>query len=288
MTAASAPAESARYWQHDAVPGVDLLRARYVTHRYARHSHETYTVGVIEAGVEEFAYGSELLRAGPGTVALLNPEVVHTGQAGVPEGWAYRVLYPSVELVTTDGFLLPNAVLESRGLLGRKGFPESYDRRALLRFVSRVKSGAAEVRAPFYSHLNYDIVPNAEIVVNQPDILIVEGLNVLQPPAPGTRLAVSDLFDFSIYVDARTSDIERWYVERFLRLQRGAFTDPDSYFHRYAELSEPEAIKQARSIWREINGPNLAQNVLPTRARASLVLRKDADHAVSSVLVRKL
>ena len=195
---------------------------------------------------------------------------------------------PRVELVTTDGFLFPNAELERRGLMQRKGFPESYDRRALLRFVSRVKSGAAEVRAPFYSHLSYDIVPKAEIVVNQPDILIVEGLNVLQPPAPGTRLAVSDLFDFSIYVDARTSDIERWYVERFLRLQRGAFTDPKSYFHRYAALSEPEAVEQAQSIWREINGPNLAQNVLPTRARASLVLRKDADHAVSSVLLRKL
>ena len=195
---------------------------------------------------------------------------------------------PRVELVTTDGFLFPNAELARRGLMQRKGFPESYDRRALLRFVSRVKSGAAEVRAPFYSHLSYDIVPNAEVVVHQPDILIVEGLNVLQPPAPGTRLAVSDLFDFTIYVDARTSDIERWYVERFLRLQRGAFTDPDSYFHRYAELTEPGAVDYARSIWREINGPNLEQNVLPTRARASLVLRKDADHTVSSVLLRKL
>lgn len=194
---------------------------------------------------------------------------------------------PRVELVTTDGFLFPNAELERRGLMQRKGFPESYDRRALLRFVSRVKSGAPEVRAPFYSHLSYDIVPNAEIVVHQPDILIVEGLNVLQPPTSG-RLAVSDLFDFSIYVDARTTDIERWYVERFLRLQRGAFTDPKSYFHRYAALNEPEAVDWARTIWREINGPNLEQNVLPTRARASLVLRKDADHTVSSVLLRKL
>jgi type I pantothenate kinase len=194
---------------------------------------------------------------------------------------------PRVELVTTDGFLFPNAELERRGLMQRKGFPESYDRRALLRFVSRVKSGAEEVRAPFYSHLSYDIVPNAEIVVHQPDILIVEGLNVLQPPTSG-RLAVSDLFDFGIYVDARTADIERWYVERFLRLQRGAFTNPESYFHRYASLNEPEAVERARSIWREINGPNLEQNVLPTRARASLVLRKDGDHAVSSVLLRKI
>ena len=195
---------------------------------------------------------------------------------------------PRVELVTTDGFLLPNAELEKRGLLQRKGFPESYDRRALLRFVSRVKSGAAEVTAPVYSHLSYDIVPDEQIIVRRPDILIVEGLNVLQPPGPGSRLAVSDLFDFAVYVDARSSDIERWYVDRFLRLQRGAFADPQSYFHRFAELSEEDAIARARQIWREINGPNLEQNILPTRARASLVLRKDADHSVSSVLLRKI
>lgn len=194
---------------------------------------------------------------------------------------------PRVELVTTDGFLLPNAELERRGLMQRKGFPESYDRRALLRFVSEVKSGVPEVAAPVYSHLVYDIVPGERVVVKRPDILIVEGLNVLQP-AVGGRLAVSDLFDFTIYVDARTADIERWYVERFLRLQRGAFADPESYFHRYADLSESEAIERARRIWAEINGPNLEQNVLPTRARASLVLRKDADHSVSTVLLRRL
>lgn len=194
---------------------------------------------------------------------------------------------PRVELVTTDGFLFPNAELERRGLMNRKGFPESYDRRALLRFVSMVKSGAPEVRAPFYSHLKYDIMPSAEIIVNAPDVLIVEGLNVLQPPAPGRRLAVSDLFDFTIYVDARTSDIARWYEERFLRLQRGAFADPQSYFHRYAALSEDEARAQARSIWKSTNEPNLVQNILPTRPRASLVLRKDSNHAVSSVLLRK-
>jgi len=194
---------------------------------------------------------------------------------------------PRVELVTTDGFLLPNAELERRGILQRKGFPESYDRRALLRFVSAVKSGAAEVTAPVYSHLVYDIVAGEQIVVRRPDILIVEGLNVLQPALNG-RLAVSDLFDFTIYVDARTADIERWYVERFLRLQRGAFADPDSYFHRYADLTEDEAVARARAIWAEINGPNLEQNVLPTRARASLVLRKSADHTVSTVLLRKL
>ncbi|BDZ63846.1 type I pantothenate kinase [Agromyces mangrovi Wang et al. 2018] len=195
---------------------------------------------------------------------------------------------PRVELVTTDGFLLPNAELERRGLMSRKGFPESYDRRALLRFVSDVKAGAPEVRAPFYSHLSYDIVPDAQITVRQPDVLIVEGLNVLQPPAPGHRLAVSDLFDFTIYVDARTQDIARWYEERFLRLQRGAFTNPNSYFHRYAELTEEQARARAREIWSSINEPNLEQNVRPTRSRASLVLRKDSDHAVSSVLLRKI
>ncbi|MBX3099223.1 MAG: type I pantothenate kinase [Salinibacterium sp.] len=194
---------------------------------------------------------------------------------------------PRVELVTTDGFLFPNAELERRGLMERKGFPESYDRRALLRFVSKIKSGAREVRAPFYSHLAYDIVPDAEIVVNSPDVLIVEGLNVLQPAASGGGLAVSDLFDFAIYVDARPADIARWYEERFLRLQRGAFANPKSFFHRFASLSEAEARARAREIWRTINEPNLLHNIVPTRPRADLVLRKGGDHAVSSVLLRK-
>ncbi|MCS5721184.1 type I pantothenate kinase [Herbiconiux sp. CPCC 203407] len=195
---------------------------------------------------------------------------------------------PRVELITTDGFLLPNAELERRGLMQRKGFPESYDRRALLRFVSAVKSGNPEVRAPFYSHLSYDIVPEAQIVVRQPDILIVEGLNVLQPPASGNRLAVSDLFDFSVYVDARTRDIAQWYESRFLALQQGAFANPKSYFHRYSSLSEVEARETARSIWESINLPNLMDNIRPTRSRATLVLRKDADHTVNRVLLRKL
>lgn len=194
---------------------------------------------------------------------------------------------PRVELVTTDGFLFPNAELERRGLMERKGFPESYDRRALLRFVSKIKSGAPVVRAPFYSHLAYDIVADAEIVVNAPDVLIIEGLNVLQPPAAGRSLAVSDLFDFSIYVDARSSDIARWYEERFLRLQQGAFSNPKSYFHRFTDLSEDEARTRARQIWTGINAPNLERNILPTRPRASLVLRKGSNHAVSSVLLRK-
>lgn len=195
---------------------------------------------------------------------------------------------PHVELVTTDGFLYPNAELERRGIMARKGFPESYDRRALLRFITDVKSGVEEVRAPFYSHLRYDIVPTAQVVVRRPDVLIVEGLNVLQPAAAPNGLAVSDLFDFSIYVDARTRDIEAWYVERFMALQQGAFSNPNSYFNVFAELSEEEARERAYGYWKDINEPNLLDNIRPTRSRAKLVLRKDSDHTVSSVLLRKL
>ncbi len=195
---------------------------------------------------------------------------------------------PRVELVTTDGFLYTNEELERRGISHRKGFPESYDRRALLTFVSQVKSGAAEVRAPFYSHLVYDIMPSAHVTVRRPDILIVEGLNVLQPASTDHPLAVSDLFDFSIYVDARTSDIARWYEERFLTLQKGAFTDPTSYFRRFADLNEDQARALAGEYWKNINEPNLIENVRPTRQRASLILRKDADHTVQKVLLRKL
>ncbi|WP_426563010.1 type I pantothenate kinase [Angustibacter sp. McL0619] len=198
---------------------------------------------------------------------------------------------PSVELVTTDGFLLPNAELERRDLLQRKGFPESYDRRRLLRFVAEVKSGRAEVSAPVYSHLTYDIVPGAQVVVRRPDVLIVEGLNVLQPPrldAQGrSGLAVSDFFDFSLYVDAKTEDVQRWYVERFLRLRRTAFADPSSYFHRYAALSDEEAVTTARGIWERINERNLVENIRPTRGRATLVLTKGADHAVTRIRLRK-
>lgn len=194
---------------------------------------------------------------------------------------------PRVELVPTDGFLLPNAELERRGILQRKGFPESYDRRALLRFVTAVKSGLDEVAAPVYSHERYDIVPGGEVVVHRPDVLIVEGLNVLQPPT-GPGLAVSDLFDFSVYVDARTSDIADWYVERFRRLQTAAFSSPRSYFHRYASLDEAQARQTASTIWASINEPNLRENILPTRSRATLVLRKAADHTVRTVLLRKV
>ena len=198
---------------------------------------------------------------------------------------------PNVQLVTTDGFLYPNAELRRRGLMDRKGFPESYDRRGLLRFVSEIKSGAPEVRAPKYSHATYDILPDEEVVVTRPDVVIVEGLNVLAPAKleSGKRaaLALSDFFDFSIYVDARTQDIERWYVERFQALRSSAFSDPESYFHRYADLTDEQAQDVATDIWRRINEPNLEQNVRPTRGRARLILSKDHDHKIRRVLLRK-
>ena len=200
--------------------------------------------------------------------------------------------HPNVTLITTDGFLYPNAELERRGLLQRKGFPESYDRRALLRFVVDIKSGRDEVEAPTYSHLVYDVVPDEKIVVKHPDIVIIEGLNVLQPARVRedgrTGLAVSDFFDFSVYVDAGTGHIRDWYISRFLRLRETAFRDPGSYFAKYADLTHEEAIAEAERIWDTINGPNLAQNVLPTRSRATLVLRKDKDHSVRYVRLRKL
>jgi len=199
---------------------------------------------------------------------------------------------PSVALVTTDGFLYPNAELERRGLLTRMGFPETYDRRALLRFVMDIKSGKDEVEAPTYSHLTYDVVPEEKVVVSHPDIVIIEGLNVLQPARVRddgrTSLALSDFFDFSVYVDAATADIRSWYVERFLHLRETAFRDPASYFARYRDLTEEEAAAQADRIWDSVNGPNLKQNVQPTRSRATLVLRKAADHSVRFVRLRKL
>ncbi len=196
--------------------------------------------------------------------------------------------HPEVALLTTDGFLLPNEELERRGLLERKGFPESYDAAALVRFVSAVKSGQSEVSAPVYSHLRYDIVPDECIVVSQPDVLIVEGLNVLQTGTNGDTVFVSDFFDFAIYVDAEEDDIMRWYIERFHTLRQTAFRDPRSYFHRYATLSDDQADATAHDIWTRINGRNLIENVLPTRSRADLILRKAGDHAVNRVYLRKL
>jgi type I pantothenate kinase len=199
--------------------------------------------------------------------------------------------HPRVDIVTTDGFLHPTAVLEERGLMRRKGFPESYDVRALLAFVRDLKAGKDRVTSPVYSHLVYDIVPGEVTAIERPDIVIVEGLNVLQtgPALDGQpRVFVSDFFDFTIYLDAEVEHVRAWYVERFLALRHTAFKDPSSYFHRYASLSDEDAADTAGRIWAEINEPNLRQNILPTRERADLILRKGRDHAVEEVRLRKL
>lgn len=197
---------------------------------------------------------------------------------------------PRVELMTTDGFLLPNSVLEERGILARKGFPESYDRASLLDFMARVKAGGTDLQVPVYSHLVYDVLPGEFTVVSRPDILIVEGVNVLQPPRlhpGGVGVAVSDYFDFSIYVDADEEHVEQWYVDRFLQLRATAFSRPDSFFRLYAELSDVEAAATARMIWHAINLPNLQENILPTRARATMVFTKGPDHRVEELYLRK-
>ncbi len=193
---------------------------------------------------------------------------------------------PNVDLVTTDGFLHPNSVLEERGIMHRKGFPEAYDVRRLIRFLSDVKAGVPEVVAPVYSHVVYDVVSDEVQIVRRPDVVIVEGINVLQT-GTGADTVVSDFFDFSIYVDADETDIERWYIERFQSLRRTVFTQPDSFFQRFAALSDDEAVDTARSIWASINAVNLHENVLPTRERAHLILEKGADHAVRMVRLRK-
>ncbi|MDX3807709.1 type I pantothenate kinase [Bosea thiooxidans] len=199
---------------------------------------------------------------------------------------------PKVELVTTDGFLLPNAELERRGLMGRKGFPESYDGAAILRFLSDVKAGKPQVSAPVYSHLVYDVVPGETVTVERPDILILEGLNVLQPsrmPKDGTVIPfVSDYFDFSVYLDADENDLHRWYVNRFMTLRHTAFRDPRSFFRKYAEIAEDEALSIAEKLWNGINLPNLQENILPTRQRASLILTKGASHRIQQVALRRL
>jgi len=199
---------------------------------------------------------------------------------------------PRVDLVTTDGFLFPNGVLANEGLMNRKGFPESYDVASLLRFLSDIKAGKRHVAAPVYSHLVYDVVPGETVTVDQPDILIVEGLNVLQtgrPPRGGQAIPfVSDFFDFSVYIDADEALIRDWYVARFLALRQTAFRDPQSFFRKYAEVPEGEAIAAAHWLWNRINLVNLRENILPTRQRADLILRKGADHRVEEVALRKL
>ncbi|MBG6121211.1 type I pantothenate kinase [Corynebacterium aquatimens] len=193
--------------------------------------------------------------------------------------------HPRVDLVTTDGFLKPTAELKEKGLLERKGFPESYNRRDLMRFVSDVKAGRESVKAPVYSHDAYDVIPGEFQEINQPDILIVEGLNVLQT---GPTLMVSDLFDFSVYVDAHPRDIEQWYIDRFIKLKNTNFRKPGAHFARYAELDDEQAAIKAREIWQTINLPNLVENIRPTRIRASLVLHKDSDHSIQRVRMRKI
>ena len=199
--------------------------------------------------------------------------------------------HPRVDLVTTDGFLHPNRVLEERGLMARKGFPESYDQRALVQFLADVKAGVAEVSAPVYSHEAYDILPDERLTVRQPDVVILEGLNVLQTGDGSAERAtafVSDFFDFSIYVDADERDIEQWYVERFLTLRQTVFRKEHSFFRRFADLTDDEAVGTARQIWADINGRNLRENILPTRERATLILEKGPDHGVRSVRLRRL
>lgn len=197
--------------------------------------------------------------------------------------------HPKVDLITTDGFLYPNRVLEAKGIMHRKGFPESYDTRRLLEFLRQVKSGAAEVTAPLYSHVVYDIVDDEQVTVRRPDIVIVEGLNVLQTvPTSDASEFVSDYFDFSVYIDADEADIEQWYIDRFLSLRETVFQHPDSFFRHYAHLTYREAIATAASIWLEINGRNLRENIEPTKGRAALILRKGSDHRVTSVALRRL
>ena len=237
-----------------------------------------------------------------GTLAPKVPYVIGiAGSVAVGKSTFARILqallarwpdHPRVELVTTDGFLYPNAVLEARGLMNRKGFPESYDTRRLLQFLREVKSGMPEVAAPVYSHVVYDIVPGEEVIVHQPDILILEGLNVLQVGAltENTEITefVSDYFDFSIFVDAAEADIEEFYVLRFLTLCDTVFQNPDSFFQHYAHLTREQAIETARTIWREINGKNLRENIEPTKHRAGLLLQKGRDHRVTGVKLRRL
>jgi type I pantothenate kinase len=232
-----------------------------------------------------------------GTLAPKMPYVIGVaGSVAVGKSTFARILqallsrwpdHPKVDLVTTDGFLHPNAVLEGRGIMNRKGFPESYDTKRLLQFLREVKSGAGEAHAPVYSHVVYDIVADQELVIRQPDILILEGLNVLQAFGTSPEF-VSDYFDFSIYIDAEEPHIEEWYVERFMKLRETVFQDPTSFFRHFAELSDDQAVATARTIWRDINGKNLVENILPTRERASLILTKGEDHRVTDVSLRKL
>ncbi|MGD2044483.1 MAG: type I pantothenate kinase [Acidimicrobiia bacterium] len=245
-----------------------------------------------------YVQGSQLLASVTDTFLGTQPQpkpfvIGVAGSVAVGKSTIARVLeallarwphHPEVELVSTDGFLYPNSVLEERGLMDRKGFPESYDRAALLDFVARASAGEEHLEIPVYSHIRYDITEETRDI-DRPDILIIEGLNVLQAGESGAF--VSDYFDFSIFVDADIDDIRSWYIDRFLTLKETAFTQPDAYFRRYADLSPDEAIEEAKDIWKRINEVNLRDNIIPTRARASLILEKASDHSVRRVRLRR-
>ena len=241
----------------------------------------------------------ELNHVSANFLGVLRPRVPYiigiAGSVAVGKSTAARILqallsrwpeHPAVDLVTTDGFLRSNEDLTKRGIMNRKGFPESYDTRRLIEFLREVKSGSAEVHAPVYSHVAYDIVADEHVSVCQPDVMIVEGLNVLQV-GDGAAEFVSDFFDFSIYVDADEQDVEQWYIDRFLALRGTAFREPGSFFREYAPLGTEDAVDTARGIWRDINGRNLRENIIPTRERAMLIVRKGADHRVTEVRLRK-
>jgi type I pantothenate kinase len=245
----------------------------------------------VEANRALSAAQGSFLREPANTVPFL---LALAGSVAVGKSTAARVIvrlltrlrpYWRVELVTTDGFLMPNAALVERGILQRKGFPESYDRRALVRFVADLKAGAREARVPVYSHLRYDVLAGEERVVRSPDVVVLEGVNVLQRGSGAVY--VSDFVDFALYLDAEEADVRRWYLERFLALRNGAFQRPESYFHRYAQLSDAEALAVAEGIWQRTNRPNLVNNIQPTRPRADLILEKGADHFVNRILLRR-
>jgi type I pantothenate kinase len=252
------------------------LLSLYVSETQNLHERESRFLGERATRVPFIIGIAGSVAVGKSTVARLLKELLSRWEGT-----------PKVALVTTDGFLYPNAELERRDLMSRKGFPESYDRKALLKFVSEIKSGVSKVSAPVYSHLAYDIVPGEKITIETPDVLIVEGLNVLQTPEKDQPLALSDFFDFKIYVDADPLDIRTWYLERFKKLRAGAFTNPKSFFHRYAEMEFEDALATAEGFWENINLPNLTENIAPTLSRATLVLQKGFDHAVKQVLLRK-
>ncbi|MFP7696506.1 type I pantothenate kinase [Trueperella sp. LYQ143] len=258
----------------------------------------------LSALMQTYAHGKRRLYTETSTFLGRQPErtpwiIGIAGSVAVGKSTAARLLRellsrwphtPHVALVPTDGFLYPNAVLRERGIIGRKGFPESYDRRALLEFLHQIKSGAESVRVPVYDHVSYDIVPDATIEVRSPDILILEGLNVLQPAGntAHSQIAVSDYFDFSLYLDAAESSLERWYISRFRSLRSTAFSHENSYFRAYANLSDEEAEATARQIWSSINLPNLRLNIAPTRCRADVVLTKGPTHAIEKIELRKI